>query len=137
MGQMANLLPSGQLQYMKQLVDGSMDSVLPPTTDEVKEWKTFYSLYFNSDKSVKEGRRLPKHLCVKNPRPDEISEALGRLGFRSICDNVSSVCTNSLTQLQDRKHPSDAFHPGRIKFRLFDQDGKPTNPKFKSSKIPI
>jgi len=66
-----------------------MDSVLPPTTDEVKEWKTFYSLYFNSDKSVKEGRRLPKHLCVKNPRPDEISEALGRLGFRSICDNVS------------------------------------------------
>jgi hypothetical protein len=77
---------------MKQLVEGGADHMLPPTKEEVKEWKTFYLLYFNSEKSIKEGRRLPKSLCVKNPRPDEVSEALGKLGFRSICDHVSFLC---------------------------------------------
>jgi len=74
---------------MKQLVDGGSENMLPPSKEEVKDWKTFYLLYFNSEKSVSEGRRLPKNLCVKNPRPDEVSEALGKLGFRSICDHVS------------------------------------------------
>lgn len=87
---MGNQLPSGQMQIMKQIVEGGTESILPPTKDEVKEWKTFYLLYFNSEKSVQEGRRLPKSLCIKNPRPEEISEALGRLGFRSICDHVST-----------------------------------------------
>lgn len=77
--------------------------MLPPTKDEVKDWKTFYLVYFNSEKSVSQGRRLPQKLCVKNPRPDEVSDALGKLGFKSICDH-------------ERKHPSDLFHPGRIKF---------------------
>lgn len=58
---------------MKSLVDGDSEHLLPPTKEEIKEWKTFYLLYFNSDKSVKEGRRLPKALCVSNPRPDEIT----------------------------------------------------------------
>ena len=70
-------------------MNGGPDTILPPTKDEVKEWKTFYLLYFNSEKSIKEGRRLPTSQCVKNPRPDEVSEALGKLGYRSICDHVS------------------------------------------------
>lgn len=52
MGQMGNQLPSGQMQIMKQIVEGGTESILPPTKDEVKEWKTFYLLYFNSEKSV-------------------------------------------------------------------------------------
>jgi|LauGreDrversion4_2_1035121.scaffolds.fasta_scaffold95167_3 deoxyhypusine synthase len=49
--QMGNLLPSGQVQYMRQLVDGGVDELLPPSEDEVKEWKTFYLQYFNASKS--------------------------------------------------------------------------------------
>jgi len=54
---------------------------------------------------VKQGRRIPKAIAVNNPRPDEISEALRKIGIRSICHH-------------DKKHPADFMHPGRIKFRL-------------------
>ena len=33
MGQIGNLLPSGQLQFMKQLVEGGADHMLPPTKE--------------------------------------------------------------------------------------------------------
>lgn len=61
---------------MQKLVEGGVDEILPPTSDEVKGWKTFYLMYFNSDKSLSDGRRLPLKFCVKNPRPDEISQSL-------------------------------------------------------------
>jgi hypothetical protein len=62
---------------MKQLVAGGVDIILPPSKEELKSWKTLYLCYFNADFSVKDGRRLPKYLCVKNPRPDEVCSALG------------------------------------------------------------
>jgi signal recognition particle subunit SEC65 len=75
------------------LVDGGIDEILPPTSEEIKTWKTLYLTYFNSEKSLADGRRLPLSKCVKNPRPDEISEALRQLGYRSICHHVSLVLT--------------------------------------------
>jgi hypothetical protein len=87
--QMGNLLPTGQVQYMRQLVEGGVDELLPPSEEEVKGGKTFYLQYFNADKSQAEGRRLPLSKCVKNPRPDEVSEALRQLGYKSICHRVS------------------------------------------------
>jgi hypothetical protein len=87
---MGQLFPTAQLDYMKQLVNGGIDELLPPTTDEVKQWNTFYLIYFNSEFSLNDGRRLPVSKCVKNPRPDEVSEALRTLGFRSICHHVSN-----------------------------------------------
>jgi hypothetical protein len=73
---MMDFLPSEQVQFMQKLVEGDIDDILPPTQDEVKQWKSIYLCYFNSDKSIAEGRRMPLSMCVKNPRPDEITEAL-------------------------------------------------------------
>lgn len=82
-------MPTDQTKYMQKLVDGDVEDILPPSEDEVKSWCTFYLMYFNNEMSVAQGRRLPLNLCVKNPRPDEILEALKKLGYRSICHHVS------------------------------------------------
>jgi hypothetical protein len=66
------MMPSGQMNYMKKLVEGGLEHMLPPTVEELKGWKSLYMCYFNSNFSAKQGRRLPKYLCVQNPRPDEI-----------------------------------------------------------------
>jgi signal recognition particle subunit SEC65 len=69
---------------MKGLVNGGVDVILPPSKEEMKSWKTLYLCYFNSELSVKQGRRLPKYLCVKNPRPDEILQALSSFGLKTV-----------------------------------------------------
>ena len=60
---------------------------------------------------------LPKNLCVKNPRPDEILKALESFGIKSFFE-------------ANKKRPNDPFNPGRIKFRLFDNFGNLVNDKF-------
>jgi hypothetical protein len=65
-------MPSSQMQYMRQLVAGGVEAILPPSKEELKSYKAVYLCYFNSELSAKQGRRLPLKLCVKNPRPDEI-----------------------------------------------------------------
>ena len=61
---------------MQKLVSGDVDDLFPPTEEEIKKWHTFFMCYFNSDLSLESGRRISKDLCVKNPRPDEVSDAL-------------------------------------------------------------
>jgi len=100
---------------MKKLVNGETEELFPPTEEEIKKWHTFYLCYFNSEFSLEQGRRLPKELCVKNPRPDEISDALKQLGYRSILHH-------------EKKHPCDFLHAGRLKFRI-PQGDKQTKKK--------
>jgi len=47
-GQMQNLLPTAAQEYMKKLCDGGLDEMLPPSTEDVKSWTTFYLIYFNA-----------------------------------------------------------------------------------------
>jgi signal recognition particle subunit SEC65 len=82
-------MPSSQITYMKQLVAGGVEAILPPSKEELKSWKAIYLCYFNSELSVKEGRRLPKKLCVRNPRPDEVLQALTQIGLKSVFEQVS------------------------------------------------
>lgn len=72
---MAQMMPSDQLNYMRKTVQGGLDSVLPPSKEEAAEWKGLYLSYFNANLSVKAGRALPLKFCVKNPRPDELMAA--------------------------------------------------------------
>lgn len=75
---------------MKKLVEGGLDSLIPPTSEEVKEWKGVWLSYFNSDLSVKQGRKLPLKYCVKNPRPDELAAAVAAIPrMKSILQTVS------------------------------------------------
>ena len=97
MQNVGSMMPSSQVAYMKQLVEGGADALIPPSKEEVKEWKAFYLCYFNSDFSEKQGRRLPKYLCVPNPRPDEVVSALQSFGIRCIVEAVSeSILIDSL-----------------------------------------
>ena len=79
-----SLMPSQQMAYMKQLVEGGVDLVLPPSKEELKSWKSVYLCYFNSELSYKQGRRMPLNFCVKNPRPDEILQAISTLGLKTV-----------------------------------------------------
>jgi len=88
------MLPSSQVAFMKKVVAGDVQDLIPPSTEEVKDWKAFYLSYFNTEFSMKKGRMLPLEFCVKNPRPDELMEAFRALQIRAIFEAVStsSLC---------------------------------------------
>jgi len=71
----ANMMPSEQFAFMRKIVTGGMREIIPPSQEEIKDWKACYLSYWNAELSVKKGRVLPLEFCVKNPRPDEIMEA--------------------------------------------------------------
>ena len=83
------MMPSARLAYMKKLVEGGAESIMPPSKEEVSEWKAVYLCYFNSETSIKHGRVMGKKYCIKNPRPDEIVNALKSLKIRHFYENVS------------------------------------------------
>ena len=82
-------MPSGQITFMKKLIADGGAEALPPSQEEISEWKAVYLSYFNSNFSVKKGRVLPLEYCVRNPRPDEIMEAFRALQIRAIFEAVS------------------------------------------------
>ena len=89
--QLGNMLPSGQIAFMKKMVAGGGAELMPPSAEEVKDWKAIYLSYFNAEFTVKQGRVLPLKYCVKNPRPDEIMEALRVNQIRAIFEPVSLI----------------------------------------------
>ena len=84
-----SFLPSAQLAFMKKIVNNGTGEYMPPTAEEVKEWKAIYLSYFDANLSVKQGRVMPLQYCVKNPRPDELLEAFKSLQIRAIGEMVS------------------------------------------------
>jgi len=45
-----------------------------------------WPLYFDSERSVKEGRRAPKRLAVKSPKAEEIAQVAEALGLKPVLD---------------------------------------------------
>jgi len=76
---------------MKKLIANDGADLMPPSQEEVSEWKAFYLSYFNANLSTKKGRVLPLKYCVRNPRPDEIMEAFRALQIRAIFEAVSQT----------------------------------------------
>jgi len=75
---------------MKKTISGGLQDIIPPSQEEVKDWKGCYLSYWNAEFSAKQGRILPLKYCVKNPRPDEVMEAFRSLKIRAIFETVSS-----------------------------------------------
>ena len=100
-GQMGgqNFLPSAQLAFMKKIVNGGAGVPMPPTAEEVKDWKALYLSYFDANLSVKKGRMMPLEYCVRNPRPDEVMEALKSIQIRAIFEPVSIKIFSNLISL--------------------------------------
>ena len=118
---LANMMPSDQIAFMKKMVSGGVRDLLPPSQDEIKDWRSCFLSYWNAELSVKQGRILPLAYCVKNPRPDEVMEAFRTLQIRAIFEG-------------GKQRPSDCFHPGRFKFALVDSLGNFINDKYRTSK---
>ena len=76
---LANRLPSAQIAFMKKIVQGGAQELMPPSQEEIADWKGVYLSYWNANLSVKQGRMLPLEYCVNNPRPDEVMDAFRAL----------------------------------------------------------
>ncbi|CAG8477039.1 4418_t:CDS:2 [Acaulospora morrowiae] len=78
-----------------------------------KTWVCLYPVYFDSKKTVQQGRKVRADIAVPNPLAVDIAESVKTLG-------VSCV-------FEPRKtHPTDWKNPGRVRARLFTELKKPS-----------
>jgi len=54
--------------------------------EQFKNWSCIYPIYFDSSRSLKQGRRVPLSLAVKNPMAKELAEACASLGVQSVLE---------------------------------------------------
>jgi len=87
------------------------------------EWKhdermCIYAPYIDKDKTIKEGRKLPRELCCERPMPFEIKEAIEK-GMNLKCE------------LEDKCYSRDFWQRGRIRVEYKDPiNGEPINAEF-------
>lgn len=89
------------------------------TTDEskYKDFQCIYPIYFDRNRTRKEGRRVGIEGAVENPLAREIVTACGRLKLETLFEPT-------------KLHPKDWANPGRVKVKL--KGGQ--NPAIKNSK---
>ena len=63
--------------------------------------------YFDTNLSIKEGRRLPKEKCVDSPNVHLLAYACELLKLKHVVERCS-------------KHPRDYFGIGRLKVQMVD-----------------
>ncbi|KUJ21559.1 signal recognition particle, SRP19 subunit [Mollisia scopiformis] len=70
-----------------------------------KDFQCIYPVYFDKNRSRKEGRMVGKELAVENPMAREIVNACGRLRLETLFEPAKC-------------HPKDWANPGRVKVKL-------------------
>jgi signal recognition particle subunit SEC65 len=58
----------------------------------------------------KKGRKVPSAVSVENPKCDEIVQVLKSFKLEHV--------------VEDKRHPADFFTAGRVRVKLFQEDGK-------------
>lgn len=86
-----------------------------------ERWICVYPAYINSKKSVKEGRRMPKQLCVENPTAIEIRDVMVQSGL--------NIGVENKVYARELDHRDPKFR-GRIRVQLRDENGVPCLEKF-------
>eukprot|EP01094_Clydonella_sp_ATCC50884_P025297 TRINITY_DN6599_c0_g1_i2.p1 TRINITY_DN6599_c0_g1~~TRINITY_DN6599_c0_g1_i2.p1 ORF type:complete len:143 (-),score=51.34 TRINITY_DN6599_c0_g1_i2:11-400(-) len=86
--------------------------------EELKMWQILYPCYINANRTIQEGRRLPKEKACVNPSLQEIKE---------ICDFLKVPCVLEPTKVYSR----NTLLSGRARV-LIKKDGKPVNPDIPS-----
>lgn len=89
---------------------GGMKVVNDPS--QFKSWICLYPLYFDNARSVEQGRKVPLSLAVESPHDRQLSMATKEAGF--------NVCYEP-----NKSHPRDFFTAGRVRVKLFDEQGRP------------
>ncbi|EPQ31642.1 uncharacterized protein PFL1_00975 [Pseudozyma flocculosa PF-1] len=91
-------------------------------SDEHKKWISVYPIYFDAKRHYGKGcRRVAYDKASPFPTGLWIAKAVGRLNLLYI-------------QEPYKTHPQDWENPGRVKVKLFDEDGKPLHAKFSNKK---
>jgi signal recognition particle subunit SRP19 len=78
----------------------------------------FYPAYIDAKKTVKEGRKIPKPLCIENPTYQEIKDVL----------SVTSLKCEVENKIYPRERSKELLHRGRIRLQIKHEDGTAINP---------
>jgi signal recognition particle subunit SRP19 len=89
--------------YLQGLIDESRYTCIWPA-------------YLDSQKTVAEGRRVPKELACDKPLTDDIAYACLRLSLRHVIEPY-------------KQYPRDWNSPGRVKVQIHEKDGSLINPE--------
>ncbi|VEU19417.1 DEKNAAC100372 [Brettanomyces naardenensis] len=98
----------------------SMEAFTEEEREQLATMQVLYPCYFDSNRSVKEGRRAPLEKCVENPLAKTVLDACKILSLPSFLEF-------------DKSHPQDFGNPGRVRVAL-KYEGKPTTEKIKSKR---
>lgn len=96
------------------------DSMSPEEKKEFKMMQIVYPCYFDKNRSMKDGRRLPISKCVENPLAKTILDACKILRIPAVFE-------------PEKTHPQDWGNPGRVRLGL-KYEHEPTHPILKSKK---
>ncbi|CAG8551873.1 5860_t:CDS:2 [Paraglomus occultum] len=86
-----------------------------------KSWICLYPVYFDSTKSVKQGRKIVKDLSVPHPLAKDLAESIKALQL-------------SLFFEPHKRHPRDWENPGRLRVQLKMEDNTLVDPTIKTRK---
>ncbi|CAG8566237.1 592_t:CDS:2 [Ambispora leptoticha] len=87
---------------------------------QYKSWICLYPIYFDSTKSVQQGRKVVRERAVPNPLAQNIAEAVKELGLSVLFE-------------PQKTHPRDWGNPGRVRVSLKNQN-IPINPSIPTRK---
>ncbi|CAH2105560.1 unnamed protein product [Euphydryas editha] len=87
---------------------------------DVERWICIYPAYINNKKTLAQGRRLPKDICVENPTHQEIRDVVFATGLRIGVEN----------KLYPRERSKEMLYRGRIRVELKNDDGTPIKAEF-------
>lgn len=118
--QSSRVTPNPSLVQPKSVPSVAKDGVaFQSATDEskYKDFQCIYPIYFDRNRTRKEGRMVGIEGAVENPLAREIVAACGRLKLETLFEPT-------------KLHPKDWANPGRVKVKL--KNGQ--NPSIKNSK---
>jgi signal recognition particle subunit SRP19 len=78
--------------------------------EKTKTWRVIYPYYFDKTVSRGDGRKVPAALAVDKPDVEDIKRMLQFLGISFMVE-------------LNKKHPSDHFCVGRVRYQLTRDDG--------------
>jgi signal recognition particle subunit SRP19 len=77
---------------------------------KTKDWKVLYPLYFDKSVSRADGRKVASNIAVDTPDVDDLVKMLTFLKIPMVVE-------------MNKRHPSDHFCVGRIRYNLKNEDG--------------
>ncbi|KAJ2454661.1 signal recognition particle subunit [Coemansia sp. RSA 2336] len=78
---------------------------------QFKKWVCLYPIYFDKSLSLDKGRKVSLDLAVDSPFARQVSMAVKQVGLH--------VCLEP-----NKTHPRDFFRPGRVRVKLYDEQGR-------------